>query len=1366
MKTHISNTFRILLLIGFLLFNIISDLYPNFVYRYTTEQSLAGNTVYSILQDKLGMIWIATEEGLNKFEGREFTHFAVGKGRYSLTHNRAQTLLLAPDGNVWVGTSDGLNIYDYKTDSIIRVDTISAPLRLLYNDITYLTSNNSKSIIWVGTYGNGVHFFEHKTQKFRRLQLPSVAGMIMPNYVVSLLEDDNQRLWIGTRHNGLYCYNIQNRSLRYYPLPESEKFIRAIYQDSFRRIWIGTSDGCYVYNETSDKPEKVKYPDVLSQNSVGAITEDSQGRIWIGTELNGAGDNVVHFSVRSFSLTQRFDYQTLSYGSSSGKLNCPSINALFADRDNNMWIGTAWGGLNMVRGIPPKFKLYRHDSDTKTSIPNSPVTALFSRQNEVYIATMGTDEYGVGKLNIATGTFSGFTADSRLRNFIYQSVLEDHEGNVWIGTYNKGLIKTDRNGRFLQHFTSNAADANSLPDNDIRALSLSIDKQKLWISTSHGVAFYDFKNKATGRLPVFPNRVGVRCIQEDNDGTLWIGTYGEGIVNYNPSTGNIIRNPQGFNPGIINHLLINSDSVWVATHSRGLMLYLKKSRNYVLYTDTQTGLKNVKAVIRDNTGQIWFSTSKGISSLNPTTKEIKTYSSQDGVQGGDFTDRSAVATSNGHLVFAGFAGVNVFHPQDVIKNDKCPPVVFTRLLVFNDPVFPSYGKNAKSIIRKNIGLASEIVLKHHQSVFTIDFAAINYSASQKIQYAYLLQGSDATWNDMGNRNSVTFRNLKPGNYVLKVRASSPDAVWSDENIRSISIRILPPVWQTVWAYLFYFLIILVLFYFAWQYATIRIRANNSLKIERARREQEEMLHQEKLQFFTNISHEFRTPLTLIISPLEKMQQEESDKNKKLHFHLMLKNARHLLSMVNQLLDFRKAERGQMKLKVQQIELVSVFSDILSTFDELRREKKIQFEFIHDAPNTEAWIDLDVLTKSMFNLLSNAYKFCPECAVISVTLTEFLNEKSHRWIRVVVADNGEGIQADDIPLIFNRFYQGKGQRSSNKGSGIGLHLTRSLIELHHGIIAVESLPGIRTAFTFELPIDRNAFYQEEVMIDFESTSDNSHGIITESTDDNYLVPKLSHPHRKKILIVEDNEDIRHYIRSILGEAYRIEEAGNGQVALEMVGRDDYDLIISDLMMPEMDGMEMCKQLKGSIETSHIPIILLTAKSEIESRIQGIDIGAESYITKPFHPKHLMVRVAKLIELRELLKGRYSKKISLGDISDTKATSPDELFMQKAIRIILEKMIDTEFNGDILAAEMGVSRMGLHRKIKAMTGQSTGEFIRNIRLKKATELLKVQGRNVSEVCYDVGFSSPSYFTTCFSEVYKLTPSEYLRQHRNEA
>lgn len=1334
----------------------------NPIYKFSTGQGLSSSVVYSVLQDDKGLIWIGTEEGLNRFDGHQFTWFGSSVGRYSLTHNRTQSLYKAPDGNIWAGTSDGLSIYDYPSDSIIKIRTNTQPLRLLYNDITTITRGGEHTT-WLGTYGDGVHLFDWNTKLFSRLELPRLKSGPRPLFVMTLLQDDNQRLWIGTRHDGLFCYDQKTRSLEYYQLPAESRFIRTIFQDSFRRIWIGTSEGCYLYNETSNKIDLVEYPAFLSQTSIGYITEDDHGRIWIGTEMSTAGNNLIHFSVRSFSQFQPFSYQSFSYGSSSGMLNCPSVNTLFADRDNNMWIGTAWGGLNMLRGIPPKFRLYKHESDVAGSLPNSPINALYADQEKVYVATLGTDRVGVGVFDLRSGRFSGLTAGSSLKNYVFQAILKDHEGNLWMGTYNKGLLKMDNNGRIIEHFTSKPGDINSLPDNDVRAIYQSSIDRKLWISTSNGVACYDFEKRMIRTVPVFDQRTGVRCIREDAKGNLWIGTYGNGLTKYQPTDGTVITDPMGFNPGIVTDLLIHQDTIWLGTRGRGLIQFNTTSGNYRIYDEKLTGSNDIRSLVRDAAGLLWFGSPKGIGSLNTVTGEVKKYSTQDGVQNGEFYDRTVVALPDGNLVFAGFGGMNIFHPGQVTKNDQCPPVVFTRLKIFNDIIYPSGSGKGRVVLRENISTASEIVLSHHQTFFTIDFAGINYYATQKIQYSYLLEGSDPKWNDLGNQNSVSFRNLKPGKYKLKVRASSPDEVWSDKNIATLNIRILPPFWRTTWAYLLYVLVVGVLLYFAWQFATIRIRATNTLKIERARREQEEELHQEKIQFFTNISHEFRTPLTLLISPLEKMYQEEVNTDRRLHYHLMLKNARRLQVMVNQLLDFRKAERGQMKLKIQQLELSSLVGDIFMTFDELRGEKQIDFEYNSSSQSLVGWVDSDVITKSMVNLLSNAYKFTPRGGFIRVELNEFTHDKGNTWVQIKVSNSGKGIHADDLPFIFNRFYQGKQQNVGQKGSGIGLHLTRSLVELHHGTIRVESEPDVSTVFTIELPVDRNSFDKEELMMDFDSAS-----VILNTTDEQSR-PEQQQPLKlmvaahKRILIVEDNEDIRVYIKSILGDDYNIEEAENGMMALEMANKFEYDLIISDVMMPEMDGIELCKQLKGSIETSHIPIILLTAKSEIDSRIEGLDVGAESYITKPFHPRHLLVRVSKLIELRELLKGRYSKKISLGDISETQATSPDELFMQKAIRVILEKMIDSEFNGDLLAGEMGVSRMGLHRKIKAMTGQSTGEFIRNIRLKKAAEMLKVQGRNVSEVCYDVGFSSPSYFTTCFAEVYKMTPSEYMKQHK---
>ena len=1332
----------------------------NLINKYSSEQGLSSNIIYSILQDNYGFIWIATEEGLNKFDGKNFTHFSINRGRYSLSHNRTQTMLLAPNGNIWAGTSDGLNIYDYKSDSIIKVRTNTSPFKLIYNDITYLAASTDKSKIWIGTYGNGVNYFDCKSNKFFALKLPKIPYVPLPLNVMSILEDDNNRLWIGTQQDGLYIYNQEEKRLEHFALPENGRFVRSIYQDSFRRIWMGTSKGCYLYNETTNKLDLITYPELLKNNAIGSIKDDRNGKMWIGTEVS-----LIGFSVRLFSLTEKFSYQLISQGESTASLSCASINSIFADIDNNLWIGTAWGGVNMLKGTTTKFKLYKHDAETINSLPNSPINALATDNNgNLFIGTMGTDKVGLCKMNLLSGDLKPLEITKKLTGYVYQALLYDSENNLWIGTYKNGLIKSDKNGSTYKQFLFDNKNPNSIPDNDVRTIFQTKDKS-IWIGTSNGLAKYDKKTGSFNRIPLGGNKiVSVRAINEDTKGTLWLGTYGMGVITYNQTNQQINLQPTNLIPHMVSDILINGDSIWVSTQGEGLFFYHIKNKSNAIY-NTSNGLPSnyLSSLKRDNAGKIWIGTSKGLSRIDVKTKEIETFRSGDGIQNREFSERATLVLPNGLFVFAGFGGINIFNPLNVTKNDKCPTVIFTKLLVFNELITPSENKDQYSPLKENITLTHKIELKYNQSVFTIEFMGINYNADQKTQYAYFLEGSDKKWNFLGNQNSVTFRKLQPGKYVFKVKASSPDAVWSDGNIASIIIVVRPPWWASWWAYIIYFILFIALLYLVWLFVKIRIQTANGLKIERARREKEEELHQEKLQFFTNISHEFRTPLTLIIGPLEKLQYEEIDPEKKSNIKLMLRNANRLLSMVNQLLDFRKTERGQMKLKVQRLDIVQSISEIILSFEELRKQRNVSLLFSCAEKELWAWFDLEFLNKSITNLLSNAFKFTPDGGKISISLLSTKDALDNNQLEITVTDNGKGIQPKDINNIFDRFYQGKEKSNMQQGSGIGLHLVKNLIELHHGTIEVESTPAIQTSFKITLPIDKSAYLKDE-LIEVEEQESKS-----EIEEQNEEIHKTTNSadnskknQRKRILIVEDNADIRSYIRSILGTNYSIEEAENGAIGLEAAVLQDFDLIISDIMMPEMDGIEMCKQLKKSIETSHIPIILLTAKSDIENRIEGLSIGADSYITKPFHPQHLTIRVEKLIELRDMLQERYSRKISLGEMhnQNMKSESPDELFLQKAISIILDKMIETEFNGDSLAQEIGISRMGLHRKIKALTGQSTGEFIRNIRLKKACELLSNQGKNISEVCYDVGFNSPSYFTTCFTEVYKMTPTDFVK------
>ncbi|HET6558513.1 MAG TPA: two-component regulator propeller domain-containing protein [Prolixibacteraceae bacterium] len=1337
----------------------------NLIYKFSTEQGLSSNVIYAGLQDQKGFTWFATEEGLNKFDGKGFTHFTINKGRYALSHNRTQTMILAPDGNIWAGTSDGLNIYDYKSDSIIKVRTNTSPLKLVYNDITYLKLSNDRSRIWMGTYGNGINYFDWNTQQFHALSLPPLAGVAAPQHVMSILEDDDNRLWIGTQQNGLYRYDLKQQTMRFYELPEEGRFVRSIYQDSFRRIWIGTSKGCYVYNETSDRLEPVTYPENLMVNSVGAIQEDHNGKLWIGTEVF-----LMNFPVRSFSMDDQFAYQVIKHGASASRLNCPSVNSIFADQDNNIWIGTAWGGVNMLQGTSPKFKLYKHDTESPSSLPNSPIMAISSdRRNHLFIATMGTADVGFCKINLQNGEIIHLEADKKFPGYIYQSILFDSENNLWLGTYNKGLIKVDPNGSGARLFTYKSLDIHSLPDNDVRCIFEAKD-HTIWIGTSSGLSKFDRKTQSVIRIPLHENRkIGIRTIREDANNTLWLGTYGAGVITYHIPTQTVNEQPVSPNPHIVSDMLINGDSVYITTLGEGLYLHFISQKKNIVFNDSSGLASNyLRSIVREKSGNIWIGNRKGISKLNPKTLEIQNFSSEDGIQNGEFTERAAVVLPDGQIAFGGFGGLNVFDPRDVTKNDKCPPIIFTKLLIFNEQVTPLENQHRYSPLKENITLADRIELKYDMSIFTLEFMGVNYNSNQKIQYAYFLEGSDEKWNNLGNQNSVTFRNLEPGEYIFKVKASSPDAVWSDSNIASIMIVVRPPFWATGWAYLIYTILAGVILYFIWAYVNVRIQAANHLRIERAKREKEEELHQEKLQFFTNISHEFRTPLTLIIGPLEKMQYEEQNEEKRLHFKLMLRNANRLLTMVNQLLDFRKAEKGQMKLKVQKSDLFLCIKDILFSFEDLRKQKDIQLEFNQQGEVQVGWFDPEFLTKSLTNLLSNAFKFTPEKGKITVSALVTKDALGHHEVEIAVTDNGKGISPKDINSIFDRFYQGKDQSNVPQGSGIGLHLVKNLIELHHGTIEVQSTPGVQTTFKISLPIEKSAYLIDEFRSDAEIVA----GAPTTEPDQGRQLPELepvssaaAKEHKKRILVVEDNADIRSYIKSILHSEYLVEEAENGKAGLEMLTLHDIDLIVTDLMMPEMDGIEMAKKVKSSIETNHIPMIMLTAKSDIENRIEGLTLGADSYITKPFHPQHLIIRVAKLIEMRELLKERYSKKISLGSTQKPEANpeSPDDLFMQKTISIILDKMIESEFNGDALAHELRISRMGLHRKIKALTGQSTGELIRNIRLKKASELLSINNKNISEVGYEVGFNSPSYFTTCFTEAFKMTPTEYSKLNR---
>lgn len=772
------------------------------------------------------------------------------------------------------------------------------------------------------------------------------------------------------------------------------------------------------------------------------------------------------------------------------------------------------------------------------------------------------------------------------------------------------------------------------------------------------------------------------------------------------------------------------------------------------------------AILEDKSGNLWISTNRGISKFNYSKRNFENYDLNDGLQTGQYLPGSAFVSNDGEMFFGGTNGLNVFKPEQITKTSFEPRILFTNFLLFNQPVPIRSDKFKDSPLKQSISITKRIELRYNQSIFTFDFVALNFGYSEKTQYSYILEGAENYWNNVGNKHSATYRNLKPGKYLFRVKATNQDGTWSKKSA-DIEVIILPAPWQTWWAKVIYLLLFLAALYGILRLYTFRMRTFNRLRMERLERQKSEELNQSKLQFFTNISHEFRTPLTLIIGPLEKIIKEETNLQRKKQFNMMHRNANRLLRLVNQLMDLRKTERGQMHLRVQQIDLIEFINEVVFSFEELSLQKSIILKFEHTEPEIKAWFDPESLDKILFNLLSNAYKFTPNGGKITITLTISGKTESQEMFELEVSDTGRGIAADELHKIFGRFYQASNADSNlQKGSGVGLHLTQTLIQLHHGTIRAESVIGQGSKFTICLPRNKSSYRKEEISenTDYKASLAYPLPSVEGEIADDIVAPRQQSGHKYSVLIVEDDYDIRQYISQELSDSYLISEANDGMEGMRKAAELQPNLIISDVMMPELDGIEMCKRLKSDINTSHIPIILLTAKSSIESRILGLENGADSYIPKPFNPQHLKVRVAKLIELREHLKQKFSKSINF-EVKEIVATSPDEQFLQKAMKLIYENLSNPDYNGDMLSKDIGMSRANLYRKLKALLNQSSSEFIRNIRLKNAAQLLLQKKLTVSEICYEVGFSSPSYFTACFTNYFKLSPTEYALRNVNK-
>lgn len=1344
---------------------------------YSTDKELSNSLINAVYQDRKGFIWIATENGLNKFDGTRFSiyrHNATDST--SLKNNYVRTLFEDSRGNFWIGCINGLQRYDRATDNfhelfISRKDGRKNP------HITSIIERRNGDL-WIATSGQGAISLKKNSNPASFHIETELTDRIGSNYLNVIFEDSRQNLWIATEEKGLYRYSPENKELKSYKAPYhiAGDDVSAICEDAHGQIFVGTlTKGLFRLSSRQEGNfEPVLYQNRMNLN-IRTLIIDTRGKLIIGTD----GEGVKEYQPQQDIIVDS-EINAGPFDFSKSK-----VHSLIEDKDHNLWLGIFQKGLILVPGISNKFDYYGYKSIHNNTIGSSCVMAIHT--DEQATIWIGTDNDGLYAINDQGKQLRHYTHQAGNPQSVPGTILclyEDSNQELWLGSYFNGLARMNKQ-------TGTCQDATSLLQGNLNAGKPKVsciieDKNKnLWVGTygsglykinlpTQHVTYYESTRNENDDWSInrLPND-WISYLLEDREGMIWIGTY-KGLAVLNPQTDNFINYKKQNNllPGYVVYSLLESSNgeIWAGT-SEGLVCLNKDRLTPVLFT-TADGLPSdiICGLAEDEKKNIWISTHQGISKLNPPEKKFINYYAGDGLQGNEFTRTAVFKDKRGKIFFGGTNGVTAFYPQDITEIKKEMNVLITGFHVANRPVKKG-DKSGNNVITDTAVMDTEqFTLAYNENTFSIDFSVLEFSNPDRISYQYKIKELGDEWiSTQPGTNRVTYSSLKPGKYTFSVQARDHN---NFSNIRTVTIAITPPWYQTWWAKVIWGCLGALLIYALTMYILSPIRHRQEVM----RQKHMEQINEAKLQFFINISHEIRTPMTLIISPLEKLLAEHSEKQP---VYLMIyRNAQRILRLINQLMDIRKLDKGQMHLKFRETDIVGFINDLMQTFNYQAQKKNITFTFekeLEGADSLKVWIDLNNFDKVLMNVLSNAFKYTHEGGNIEVLLKTGHNDAYRGalkdYFEIDITDNGIGIDKNKIEQIFERFYQiDNDMTQSNFGTGIGLHLSRSLVELHHGIIKAENREdGQGTRFIIRLPLGSNHLKAEELENPEETGSeptisqlpkDSIYETEEENKTNEYRKPKAKT--RYRVLIVEDDEEIRRYIRSELDSDFRIYECTNGREGLETILKEKPDLVISDVMMPEMDGITLCRKIKQNININHIPIILLTAKSKAEDQIEGLEIGADAYIVKPFNTELLRTTISNLIANRERLRGKLVGEQQVEEkITKIEMKSNDEILMSKVMKTINDHLADPTLNVEMLAANVGMSRVHMHRKLKELTNQSARDFIRSIRLKQAANLLREKNLSVSEVAYATGFSNLSHFSNTFRDFYGISPSEYKEQ-----
>jgi signal transduction histidine kinase/ligand-binding sensor domain-containing protein/DNA-binding response OmpR family regulator len=1352
----------------------LSAQYDRLKFRHiNSDNGLSQNFVASILQDKMGYMWFGTKDGLNRYDGYTFKVYRHNPfDSTTVSGNFINAIFEDSKGRLWIG-SNSLDLFIPESDNFRRIELNPVNKKDTAEHRSQITcfTEDKNGRIWIGTNFGLIYYDADENISWKYSFGNDLTTPLDDNFILSLSADDS--LLIAGTQNGMKLIRFDSLESNSFEvinishigandLLTSRRTILSQFRVSSEIIYAGTPSGLIKVNLVTKKSEFIPYTGQTFtpfwHNRILSIIQDKNSNLWLGC----SGGLVIYNPARNnfiYHFHNPKDPRSLSMN---------SIIYLYSDRSGKIWIGTAGKGINLFDQNRKDFSLYEGLIDKEPFKTNFSISAILSdSKNQLWISS----QHKLFKLNRTTGEYIRV-------NLLYgpegeiTSIKEDKKQNIWVSS-SGGIYRISGSGE-ISYFNHNPSRPNSLKNDFVRLLFTDNNENLFALNSGYLSKFNAETNSFTHyklNLPEDKNReVIIKSIVQTRDGSLWLGS-SNGLVKYNLDSNEkvVYTHQPGNDKNISNNdiLTICEDPVqpkkylWAGTQGGGLSRLNLEDDTFTNFTVSNGLPNNVIYGILPSGNQLWLSTNNGLCRVTIDKYGIpsfRNYDVSDGLQGNEFNTGAYFKSHTDELFFGGLNGVNAFFPSRIRDNVYIPPVAITELRFLKN--IDSEGKDFKTQINM-IKNDSQIKIPYSQNSFTIQFAALDYTAPEKNRYIYKLKPAQEEWISLGTRRSVTFSELGPGEYTLTVRGSNNDGIWNEEGA-SLNLIITPPLWRTWWAYSIYFIVFLSVLFVLRKYEMNRLRLKNRLKQEYFETQKLKELDEMKSGFFANISHEFRTPLTLIIGPGEQLENEETNPAKKEMLAIIRKNAARLLRLINQILDLSRLEKGKLKLNCAEGNIVDFLQGIIMSFSLAAERRKIQVKYIPGSNYIPLYFDKDVIEKIFYNLLSNAFKFTPASGIIEVAIDGSVTENNIKYCRVSVKDSGIGISEDDLKKVFTKFYQvSQSSGYTDQGSGIGLALVKELVEFHYGKIKVESKLNEGTTFDVLLPLGKDHLKAED--LDRGIPAVTNYPVVVpdvESSTEKQIIPDNTSPEKDDdsliVLIVEDNNDIRKYISDYLKDNYKIVEAADGRKGFDKAAESVPDLIISDIMMPEMNGYDLCKRLKTDERTSHIPVILLTAKAGEEDKMEGLETGADDYLTKPFNSRELSIRVKNLIELRQKLRKKFSGSLVIKP-KEVAANSIDKLFIEKALKVVEHNIKNENFTVLDFGKEMNLSHSQLHRKLKALLNQSANQFIRSVKMQRALQLLKSKAGTIAEIGYQVGYNDPGYFTKTFSNHFGYLPSE---------